>query len=101
MTYGNATLQRETVDAAFGVIAAEAEQQDCAHERMQVSDTWPLGIPETSEYSEAFLRWKELWTIEACGNSVEVAVVYMLHKETGTINVRVSRLWEGQTLELS
>lgn len=101
MTLGNVALQEETTDAATRVITAETEYLDCASERMHVSDTWPYGNPTPSEYSNAFLRWTELWTFEVCGSDVEVAVVYMLHKESGAIDIRVSRLEEAQTLELS
>lgn len=101
LTLGNIALQEETADTAAQVITAETEHHNCARERMHVSDTWPYGIPTPSEYSDAFLRWTELWTFDVCGSDVEVAVVYMLHKESGLIDIKVSRLKKGQTLELS
>ncbi len=101
MTFGNVALQEKTTAAATRVITADAEHQTCARERMHVSDTWPYSNPTPSEFNDVFLRWTELWTFEVCGSNVEIAVVYMLHKKSGAIDVRVSRLREAQTLELS
>ena len=101
MTFGNITLQKETTVAAVRVITTQSEHRACAGERMHVSDTWPYNEPAPSEFSDAFLRWTELWTFEVCGSDVNVAVVYMLHKESGMIDIRVSLLEEGETFELS
>jgi hypothetical protein len=56
---------------------------------MDVTDTWAFGEPKPSEYSNAFARWTELWTLDACGNWVEVEVNYMLH-ESGIVDLSVS-----------
>lgn len=101
MTFGNVALQKETMDAAARVIAAQAEHLDCARQQIYVTDTWPFSNPTQSEFSDAFLGWTELWTFEVCGNDVDIAVVYMLHKESGIIDVKVSRVEEGDFLELS
>ena len=94
-TYGNVVLQGETIEAAKDVFAAKVVMPDCA---MTVSDTWPLGSPEPSAYSNAFLRWTELWTFERCGSSIDAEVVYMLHRESGIIDLKVSPLPDGQPI---
>lgn len=92
-TYGNVVLQSETIEAAKEVFAAKTVMPDCT---MTVSDTWPLGSPKPSEHSDAFLRWKELWTFERCGSSVDAKVVYMLHRESGVIDMKILPLPDGQ-----
>ncbi len=101
MTFGNVALQRQTISMAFDVVAKAALRDGCSGTHMSVSDTWPVNKPEVSEYSDAFLRWTELWTYEVCGQNITVAVVYMLHKETGKVSVSVSPLEEGKALEIS
>lgn len=100
-TFGNVVLQRETIDAVRDAFVAKAQDLDCSPAQLNVSDTWPLGEPVPSEYSGAFLRWTELWTFEACGSSVDVEVVYMLHNKSGIIDVSVSQPGDGQALTLS
>ena len=92
-TYGNVVLQGETIEAAKDVFAAKTVMPGCT---MTVSDTWPLGSPKPSAHSNAFLRWKELWTFERCGSSVDAEVVYMLHRESGIIDLKVLPLPDGQ-----
>jgi len=94
-TYGNVVLQGETIEAAKNIFAAKAVMPDC---KMEVSHTWPLGSPAPSEYSDEFLRWKELWTFETCGSSVDAEIVYMLHRKSGIINLRVLPLAKGQAV---
>lgn len=101
MTFGNVALQQQTVSVAFDVVAKAAMQEGCSGTQMSVSDTWPLSQPKDSEYSDAFLKWTELWTYEVCGQHTTVAVVYMLHKKTGEINLSVSPVEEGKTIEFS
>lgn len=99
-TYGNPVLQGETIEAAKDIFAAKTTMPDCSTAQMKVSDTWPLGNPTLSEHSDAFLLWKELWTFEACGSSVDAEIVYMLHRKSGIIDVKVSPVRDGQGVEL-
>lgn len=101
MTFGNVELQRKTLDEIRNAMPKEAQQPNCSPAELNVSDTWPLSEPSPSEFSNAFLRWTELWTFEICGGTVDVEVVYMLHKKSDTIDISVSTLRNGQVLELS
>lgn len=100
MTFGNVELQKRTLDEIKSAMLTEVQHSNCSPAELNVSDTWPLSEPSPSEFSSAFLRWTELWTFETCGSSVDVEVVYMLHKQSDIINVSVSKLRNGQVLEL-
>ena len=99
-TYGNASLQAKTVEALKGGLAANIAHGDCSLAQINVSDTWAPNEPTASEFSSSFLRWKELWTLDACGSSIDFEVVYMRHK-TGVINVSVSPQKDGQVWTLN
>ena len=91
----------KTVDAVSHAFHAKVDHEGCLDPQLKVSDTWPLGEPSISEYSSAFLSWTELWTVNACGSSMDLKVVYMLHNKTGLIELKLSWLKEGQPLALS
>lgn len=97
-TYGNVALQVATIEAAKDAFADKAAVPDCSPAQMKVSDTWPLGNPAPSKHSDAFLRWEELWSFEGCGNSINAEIVYMLHRNSGIIDVKVSPASDGQAL---
>jgi hypothetical protein len=98
-TYGNAALQAETVAAIKAALAAKIEHADCSPTQTNVSDTWAPNEPTPSEFGSTFLRWKELWTLDVCGNSIDFEVIYMRHM-TGIINVSVSQQEDRQPFAL-
>lgn len=98
-TYGNPILQGQTVKAVKDAFAAKNAMPNCSIAQMNVSDTWPLGNPAPSEHNDAFLRWKELWTVDACGSDVDAEIVYMLHRKSGIIDLRVTPRHDGQVLK--
>jgi hypothetical protein len=100
MTFGNVELQRMTLDEIKGAMLKEEQHSACSLADMSVSDTWPLSEPSPSKFSNAFIRWTELWTFETCSGSVDVEIVYMLHKKSDIINVSVSKLSNGQVLKI-
>lgn len=98
-TYGNAALQVETVNALNAALAAKIEYAGCSPAQTKVSDTWAPSEPTSSEFNSTFLRWKELWTLDVCGNSIDFEVIYMHHR-TGIINVSVSHQEDSQPFAL-
>jgi len=99
-TYGNPALQEATLAAAKDAFTWGDGLPVCLKPEIQVSDTWPLGEPSLSEFNQAFIHWRELWTFEACGGSVDAEVNYMLHQTTGVIDVKISPQDNGWSLEL-
>ena len=99
-TYGNTSLQAETVEALKDGLAAYIAHGGCSLAQINVSDAWAPDEPTLSEFSSSFLRWKELWTLDVCGSSVDFEVVYMRHR-TGIINVSVSPQEDGQAWTLN
>ncbi|MGI9449097.1 MAG: hypothetical protein ACR2QH_00325 [Geminicoccaceae bacterium] len=99
-TYGNVALQAKTIEALNEARAVNVGHGHCSPAQTKVFDTWAPNEPEPSEFNGAFLRWKELWTLDACSKSIDFEVVYMLHI-TGHINVSVSRLQDGEILALN
>jgi len=101
ITFGNVALQKETIEAAKNAFIEKSGLLECSLAQMKASDSWPLGEPGLSEFSTAFIRWRELWTFEACGRSIDVEIAYMLHRSTGVIDVRVSPLWDDRAVRFS
>jgi hypothetical protein len=98
-TYGNASLQAKTVDAIKAAFAAKNEHVECSSTQIKVSDTWAPNEPRPSEFSSTFLRWKELWTLDVCGDSIDFEVIYLLHR-TGIITMSVSQQSDRQPFAL-
>ena len=99
-TYGNVALQAATINSARETFIAKSAILSCSPGKMKVSNTWPIGDPKPSEHSDAFLQWRELWTFEACGDGIDAEIIYMLHRKSGIINVKVSPVQKGQGVSL-
>lgn len=89
-TLGNVALQRDTIAKITESVASATEHSDCAPPQMTVIDTWTYGYPIQSTYDDAFKKWEEQWTLDACGKDVDVELAYMLHK-SGLVYLSIKR----------
>jgi hypothetical protein len=78
-TLGDAVLQEDTKMPVFMAAITKISNKDCPAEEFQLGDTKVLSQPKEVEGRAVYTSWRELWTVESCGESVDVEVTYMQH----------------------
>ena len=78
-TLGNAVLQRDTKMPVFIAAATKMTNENCPIKSYNLHDTKVLSQPKEVEGMAVYTRWKELWTVRGCDETVDVEVTYMQH----------------------
>lgn len=78
-TMANVPLQQQTLDQLKSSVITYSSKHDCDPSKLTVVDTDSFGQPSKSKYSVMFKEWKELWTLDVCGDRLQIEIAYMQH----------------------
>ena len=89
-TLGNVPLQQQTLSHLKGPAIQQVNRVLCDPSAVLVTDTNLLDEPMQSEYNLSLAIWEELWTLDVCGEPVDIEVRYMKHA-SGIIHISARR----------